>query len=180
MDDLRADCGRCAGLCCVSLGFSRSSWFSFDKPAHVPCRHLVPLSNRCAVHHRLQASGLAGCAAFDCHGAGQRVTQEIFPGLSWRQDEAVARAMFDAFDALRRIHALRLLLRAAERLALPPDGRGRREELLAALEPPGGWTASTLSSFDAGRHEREVGTFLRGLRGLVRAADIGPSGPFPM
>jgi hypothetical protein len=100
------------------------------------------------------------------------VTQEIFPGRSWRQDEAVARALFDAFDVLRTVHQLRALLRAAGRLDLPPDGQRRREELLALLEPPAGWTASTLSAFDVARHERQVRTFLRDLRGPLRAGAV--------
>lgn len=116
------------------------------------------------MHHLLGESGLAGCAAFDCYGAGQRVTQELFPGVSWRQDDTVAGAMFEAFDVLRRIHELRLLLRVAGGLKLPLDRRRVRERLLASLEPSGGWTASTVSSFDIARHEREVREFLRGLR----------------
>ena len=37
---LRADCSRCAGLCCVAPPFAASADFAFDKPAGQPCRHL--------------------------------------------------------------------------------------------------------------------------------------------
>ncbi|HLT10710.1 MAG TPA: pentapeptide repeat-containing protein, partial [Micromonosporaceae bacterium] len=71
-DDLRADCSRCAGLCCVVPGFSASSEFAIDKPAGSPCPNLGP-DFRCRIHDMLRARGFAGCATYDCFGAGQRV-----------------------------------------------------------------------------------------------------------
>ena len=40
--ELTADCGRCFGLCCVALPFSRSADFAYDKPAGEPCVNLQP------------------------------------------------------------------------------------------------------------------------------------------
>jgi hypothetical protein len=41
MDDalLRAECARCAALCCVTLAFDASDLFAFDKAAGEPCPH---------------------------------------------------------------------------------------------------------------------------------------------
>ncbi len=72
--DLAADCSRCVGLCCVLLPFQRSADFAFDKPAGEPCRHLET-DHRCGIHDRLTESGMRGCVAYDCFGAGQSVTQ---------------------------------------------------------------------------------------------------------
>ena len=62
------------GLCCVLLPFARSADFAFDKPAGEPCRHLAT-DHRCRIHDRLVESGMRGCVAYDCFGAGQAVTQ---------------------------------------------------------------------------------------------------------
>jgi hypothetical protein len=77
---LRADCARCAGLCCVAPAFVASTDFALDKEAGQPCPNLAP-DFRCTIHDRLRQAGFPGCAAYDCFGAGQRVTQVTFGGL---------------------------------------------------------------------------------------------------
>ncbi len=174
MDDamLRADCTRCAALCCVALPFDRGPMFGFDKPAGSACRHLGA-DNRCAIHSGLRARGFAGCAAYDCLGAGQRVTQEILPGRSWRESPAAARAMFDAFRAMRQVHELLLLLRTAARLRLTPEQAARRAELEAALTPES-WSPASLSAFERGPLPGAVRDFLAGLKDVARDAPFGP------
>jgi hypothetical protein len=163
---LRADCARCDGLCCVSHAFDRSAWFGFDKPAGVPCPHLSPTS-RCAIHASREPRGFAGCAAYDCHGAGQRVTA-LFAGRSWREGPALAGAMLRGFLVMREVHELLLLLDQAGRLT--PAHAPERQRLVAQLDPAAGWTVETLAAFDVGRSEREVHAFLRALGpGVARA-----------
>jgi hypothetical protein len=101
MDDasLRADCSRCIGLCCVFLAFDRGPLFAFDKAPGEPCRHLDGC-NRCAIHGVLDARGFAGCARYDCFGAGQAVTA-MFTGRSWRDGGATMGEMYDAFVQVR-------------------------------------------------------------------------------
>ena len=50
---LRADCSRCAALCCVVPAFSRSSDFAIDKPAGRPCPNLRS-DLRCGIHEHLR------------------------------------------------------------------------------------------------------------------------------
>ncbi len=38
--DLKADCEKCFGLCCVALPFAASADFAFDKQAGSPCINL--------------------------------------------------------------------------------------------------------------------------------------------
>src|SRR5689334_3344752 len=100
--ELRADCSRCTGLCCVALPLTRSADFAIDKAAGVPCRHLAG-DFRCRIHDRLRPAGFPGCEVFDCFGAGQRVVQDVYPGRHWRD---AGPAMFDAFAGLRVLHEL--------------------------------------------------------------------------
>lgn len=104
-ETMRADCSRCAGLCCVALAFRASTEFAADKAAGVPCPHLVG-DRLCDIHDRLRSSGYRGCAAFDCFGAGQHVTQVTFPGRRWRDDPDGAGTIFAVFDVMRRLKEL--------------------------------------------------------------------------
>jgi Pentapeptide repeats (8 copies) len=127
MDDragLRADCNRCAALCCVAPAFAASADFAITKPAGLPCPELRP-DFRCGIHASLRERGFPGCAAFDCFGAGQHVTQMIFAGRDWRQEPQLAAPMSAAFAAQRQLHELLWYL--AEALTLVRAGPPRRE-----------------------------------------------------
>ena len=85
--------------------FAASADFALDKPAGVPCPHLR-LDFACGSHDRLRDRGFPGCAAFDCFGAGQHVTQVSFEGRTWRSEPGLAPAMFAVFGVMRQLHEL--------------------------------------------------------------------------
>jgi hypothetical protein len=131
---LSADCSRCAALCCVALAFDRSELFGFDKAAGVPCAHLD--GHECSIHAEREREGFAGCARYDCLGAGQRVTLELFAGRSWRDEPSLGAPMMDAFHRLHEVHELLELVRAAGAWPLDPSRAATRlalEEKLATL-----------------------------------------------
>jgi uncharacterized protein YjbI with pentapeptide repeats len=115
--DLRADCARCSGLCCVAPAFAASADFAITKPAGQPCPNLGG-DFRCGIHDRLRPSGFAGCTVYDCFGAGQQVTQVTFGGTDWRSGAATAEQMFAAFTVMRELHEL--LWHLAEAVTLDP------------------------------------------------------------
>jgi len=117
---LRADCTNCCGLCCVAPSFEAHQGFGFSKPAHTPCMHLLA-DFGCLIHEQLQARGFPGCHAFDCYGAGQRVTQGLFRGESWRASAEVATRMFHAYHRYRALHELLAMLELAIESSLPAD-----------------------------------------------------------
>jgi hypothetical protein len=117
--DLEPDCERCCGLCCVAPPFSASPDFAIDKSAGRPCPHLTG-DFRCEIHHRLRPEGFPGCVAYDCFGAGQKVTQIIYQGDTWRRSPAVARQMFEVYSVMRHLHALLKYL--SEAMELRPAG----------------------------------------------------------
>jgi len=160
---LRADCARCAALCCVCLAFDESELFAFDKAAGVACPNLN-VSHQCAIHAQLEPRGFAGCVRFDCLGAGQRVTQEVFQGRSWRDDAALIQPMADAFRAMRRVHELLALLHSAAQLPLTPLQAQQRYDLQSALEPSEDWSQQALMAFERGNVATEIQEFLTTLR----------------
>ena len=171
--DLRADCGRCVGLCCVALPFARSTDFAFDKAAGMPCPHLTR-DDRCEIHARLRGEGFPGCEVFDCFGAGQRVVQVTFGGRSWRDGPEVARGMFDAFGTLRAVHEMRWYLADAAGRDLPDEltrGVAEAAERLATVSNAG---AEELARFDVDGVRAEVGALFGRVSARVRAGLGGP------
>lgn len=160
---LRADCTRCAALCCVVPAFSRAQGFAIDKPNGVPCPNLAG-DDRCRIHADRVAAGFAACIAYDCLGAGQRVTQEVFGGRSWRDTPALMPDMIRAFFLMRRIHALLGLLDTAAAMPLDAADRRKLEALAAGLSPPDGWNGERLDACDIAGAERAVRIFLGSLR----------------
>lgn len=130
--DLRADCARCVGLCCVAPAFAASADFAMDKPAGRACPNLGA-DFGCRIHDGLRNRGFAGCAVFDCFGAGQHVTQVTFGGGDWRADPAVATSMFAVFPVMRQLKEL--LWHLAEALTRLPDGPPREESTLLGSRP---------------------------------------------
>jgi hypothetical protein len=114
---LRADCSACVALCCVIPPYDAAQGFGFDKPAETPCRHLCA-DHRCGIHDELVERSFAGCVAFDCLGAGQRLTALAvarFGDADWRARPEVARWLFAAYPRMRQVQEwlARLSLAAA-------------------------------------------------------------------
>jgi hypothetical protein len=167
--DLRADCARCLGLCCVALPLTRSADFAIDKPAGVPCRHLAT-DSRCRIHDRLRPAGFPGCTVFDCFGAGQRVVQTVFPGRDWRTGPDAARPMFAAFAGLRALHEV--LWHLGEALTWPAAAP-LHAELQRAVEATERLAERITEAPDVDAHRAGVAPLLRRAGDLVR----GPGGP---
>jgi hypothetical protein len=156
--ELRADCNRCVGLCCVAFAFDRGPAFAFDKAADVPCKNLLPVMNRCAIHERREERGFDGCVGYDCLGAGQRVTA-LFDG---RKRDA---AMLQAFRRMHEVHHVLSLLHEARKLDLDPARAARCEALLERVDR----AEEPVETFTG-----EVYAFLRTLRDVSPRASSAP------
>jgi uncharacterized protein YjbI with pentapeptide repeats len=170
--ELRADCGRCVGLCCVALAFAASADFAFDKPAGDACPNLRP-DARCGIHARLREEGMPGCVAYDCFGAGQHVTQVTFEGADWRGSPEAAERMFEAFTVMRQLHELAWYL--TESLALTA-AQPVHDELRAALVEIQALTrepADDLVVADVAGRREPIGALLGKASELARAG-AGP------
>ncbi len=167
-DELRADCARCFGLCCVVPAFAASADFAIDKKAGQPCPNLRS-DFRCGIHRELRQRGFAGCATFDCFGAGQHVSQVLFGGRDWRQSRDTARQMFAVFPVVRGLNERRWYLSEALRLE-----RGGRlyARLAAALEQTErlvGGAPADLAALDLAGHRERVNALWREASERARA-----------
>jgi hypothetical protein len=166
--DLIADCSRCAALCCIATPFDRSADFAFSKAAGARCRHLQP-DCRCAIHPNLALRGFPGCAVYECHGAGPRVTHAL--------SHLPEAARHEAFLVLRAVHELLFLLTEAIKLcpamhvALKARLAVQVEQLdRCAAQPWPELGALDVTALHMATHAllRQVGHALGGRRGRVR------------
>ncbi len=162
----RADCSRCAALCCVAFAFDKSEAFAIDKPADTPCPNLGP-RNRCRIHDKRKAKGFSGCIGYDCAGAGQRVTQDLFDGRSWRDDLSLLQPMTEAFADMRAAIDLEDLLAAASALPLNAADQNRLSDLQAAFTAQQPWTRQSLPTLHTSDLPAKIKTFLTSLKRYV-------------
>jgi len=145
--------------------------FGYDKPAQTPCINLQP-DFRCSIHGRLAESGFPGCIAFDCYGAGQWVTQQVFQGASWRDSVLTGKRMFEAFSRFRTLHELMALLIVARQHVKEKDILEKLDRKLKEIEK-----ITVAETADCGRIEittlrQEIMGFLREHVSLSKMAGI--------
>jgi uncharacterized protein YjbI with pentapeptide repeats len=166
--DLRADCAQCFAICCVAPAFSRSSDFAIDKPAGVPCPHLAD-DHRCSIHDRLRHEGFAGCTAYDCFGAGQRLAQETFGGRDWRRHPDVAGPMMAALPLLRGLHEILWYVDDVVDLSTSAPIRAGLVAVRAAVEESAGAAGAAILEVDLDALRATSAPLLREASRLARA-----------
>jgi uncharacterized protein YjbI with pentapeptide repeats len=170
--DLRADCARCFGLCCVALPFAASADFAVDKAAGQPCTHLGT-DFRCAIHAHLRERGFPGCTVFDCFGAGQKVSQTTFGGRDWRQAPHTAARMFAVLPVMRQLHELLWYLTEAVTLPAAQPIHPDLRRALAETDRLTHGSADELAALDVASVRHRVNVLLTRTSDLVRATVPG-------
>lgn len=166
---LRPDCSNCFALCCTALGFSRSADFPVDKPAGTPCRNLDS-DFSCTIHDRLRPRGFRGCTVFDCFGAGQNVSQQLFRGVSWKEAPETTPEMFAAFAVVRQLHEMLWYLAEAGSRTYDPDTLHRVDDLRSIIEDVMGDDARQVLALDLGSLHARVRSTLMDVSHEVRTS----------
>lgn len=108
-EQLKADCSRCSGLCCTALYFSKVDGFPENKIAGKPCTKLQK-DYRCNIHRELKKRNMKGCIGYDCFGAGQHVTQDIYKGETWQTSQEYSKEIFEVFMKVFQFYQMRYFL----------------------------------------------------------------------
>jgi hypothetical protein len=166
--ELRADCARCFGLCCVAPAFVASADFAIDKEPGRPCPNLRA-DFGCGIHDRLRPSGFPGCAVYDCFGAGQTVAR-TFGGRDWRAHPEIAPAMFGVFATMRHLHELLWYLAEAARLPAAAPIRTELTDAYAETERLTSGEPDEVLAVDVPAQRRRVNAL------LVRASELARAG----
>ncbi|MFE3973490.1 MULTISPECIES: pentapeptide repeat-containing protein [unclassified Peribacillus] len=168
LNNLRADCEYCFGLCCVALPYAKSADFAFDKDGGTPCSNLQS-DYRCGIHENLRAKGFRGCTVYECFGAGQKVSQITYDGNDWRDNQASAKEMFDVFPIMQQLHEMLCYLNEALNLE---DAKPLHRDLQAAFEDTEYLTKQnpkSLLALNVPAHRATVNDLLLRTSELVRA-----------
>ncbi|WP_030438651.1 pentapeptide repeat-containing protein [Actinoplanes subtropicus] len=161
---LEADCASCVGLCCVAPAFAKSSDFAITKAAGQACPNLGG-DFRCGIHERLEDKGFHGCVVFDCFGAGQRISQETFPGQDWKS----APEMLGLLAVVRQLHELMWLLTEALKLDAAERVHPKLRDELARIDHLAGGTPAQLKGLDVDGERQKVNPLLQKASQLARA-----------
>ncbi|MBO9422469.1 hypothetical protein J7481_23370 [Labrenzia sp. R4_2] len=148
------------------FAFDKSESFGLDKAAGKECPNLRA-DNTCKIFEERVERGFPGCVSYTCFGAGQRVTQEVFGGASWRDEPALKARMGAALSVLRRIHEQLVLLKAARQLPLMPEQHAQVQSFEATLCSNDTWGEEALSRFPIDRVASDISNWMKQLRGLV-------------
>ena len=167
-ETLRADCSNCFGLCCVALSFARSADFALDKSAGEPCVNLQD-DFACGIHQRLRPAGFKGCTVFDCFGAGQKVAQSTYAGVSWVHQPDTRVQMFTAFGVMRELHEMLWYLTEAAERDVPAPLRAEVEALRRTTANFAEREPDYLAALDLGAHRGAVGELLGRVSEWVRS-----------
>lgn len=166
-DNLKVDCGKCFGFCCIALYFSASEGFPMDKDGGKPCINLQ-LDFKCAVHKDLRKKGLNGCTAYDCFGAGQKVAQVTYDGQDWRKNPEIATQMFDVFLVMRQLHEMLWYLTEAFRVQYDSNIQEEIKYIISETVNLTKLDADSLLELDIEVHRNKVNALLSKTSELVR------------
>lgn len=170
--ELKINCEKCFGLCCVALYFSASEGFPTNKDAGIPCINLQP-NFTCLVHKNLRNKGLKGCIAYDCFGAGQKVAQVTYGGHDWRKVPETSKQMFEAFLLMRQLHEMLWYLEEAMLLQRNPNIKKDMGSLLEEIHQLTLLEADSLLALEVETHRSKVNIFLKNTSELLRSKACG-------
>ena len=130
---LRIDCNNCSGLCCVALYCAKTDGFPENKNAGIPCKYLNS-DFQCEIHSKLIDMNMRGCLAYDCFGAGQKVTQDLFPNTTWKSDQEKSKIIFEVFLRVFQLHQMEWYLLESLTLVKDKNLSDNIEQLILKIE----------------------------------------------
>ncbi|MBK4205199.1 pentapeptide repeat-containing protein [Bacillus subtilis] len=174
--DLSADCQHCFGLCCVALPYAKSADFAFDKDGGTPCRNLQS-NYQCSIHKDLREKGFRGCSAYECFGAGQKVSQITYEGKDWRNNPETANEMFDVFPIMQQLHEMLWYLYEALSIDIAKPIHHELRTSFEKIERLTRLSKERLLTLQVDEHRSEVNEWLLKTSELVRAQARNPKLP---
>ncbi|MDP3386034.1 MAG: pentapeptide repeat-containing protein [Eubacteriales bacterium] len=166
-ENLKNDCKKCFGFCCVALYFTTSDGFPTNKEAGKPCMYLQH-DFSCVIHDSLIDKGLKGCTVYDCFGAGQKVAQITYNGQDWRKFPESASQMFEVFSIMRQLHEMLWYLSEAILKVTDSVSHDDLESLLIETEGLTCLSASHLIELGTASHRAKVNSLLQKTSELIQ------------
>ncbi len=166
-EDLKIDCSKCFGFCCVALYFSTMDNFPEDKEAGKPCKNLNK-DFTCKIHKDLSEKNLKGCINYDCFGAGQKVDQNIYKGTSWNISSYQAQEMYDVFIAVKNLQEMIWYLYDGITFTEKEDLKLKIENMIKETESLTNCSAKDILNIKIEEHRNKVNYLLKEVRSHLR------------
>jgi uncharacterized protein YjbI with pentapeptide repeats len=167
-NNLRADCENCFGLCCVALPYAKSADFAFDKEGGTPCRNLQS-NYLCGIHNDLRSKGFRGCSAYECFGAGQKVSKITYDGKDWRMNKDIAQEMFEVYPIMQQLHEMLWYLNEVLTIDTAKSIYKEIQYSIAETEELTNQSPEFILKMDVTKHRTKVNKLLVRTSELVRA-----------
>lgn len=157
---LKTNCSKCSGLCCVALFFFKMDGFPKDKKAGEPCDNL--LNNfQCKIHTQLEDKNLKGCIGYDCFNAGEHVTQFIYQGKTYRDLPNRAMEIFDIFMIISQLFQARYYLLEVLTLEISSKMKEKIEWLIVENKKICNYSFNELLSFNLNAYKNKINPILK-------------------
>ena len=166
-EELKIDCKKCFGLCCMALYFSKLDGFPQDKEAGKPCCNLAA-DFTCQIHKDLAKKGLKGCMAYDCLGAGQKLSQVTYKRQAWKRQPEQMQEFAQTFLVMYQFHEMMWYLIQARTVSV---AQPIKSKIVACLEETKRLThlsAQEIVDFEIEVHRDKVNTILKQVVALVQ------------
>lgn len=167
---LRIDCEKCSGLCCVALYCMKTDGFPENKEAGVPCKHLRP-NFRCSIHAHLEKKKMKGCLAYDCFGAGQKVTQ-LYGHENWQTHPNKTSEIFQTFMIVQKLYQMAWYLLDAWSVVGDEQLKAAIAALLAENRQITAGTPATMRLADIADYQTRVNQMLKTSSAQLAAASF--------
>lgn len=166
LEKLTINCKKCSGLCCVALYCTKTDGFPADKIAGRPCQNLLP-DFCCSIHENLQQSQMRGCLAYDCFGAGQKVTQDYYPTANWKTEPKEADQIFEVFLCLFQLHQMLWYLIEASTFKLGENIKDPINELILENEQMTALLPEEILKLDIDAYRLKVNVILKEVSKMI-------------
>lgn len=162
-EDLKIDCSKCFGFCCVALYFSTMDGFPEDKKAGQPCINLNE-NFTCKIHKDLRNKGLKGCTHYDCFGAGQKVAKQTYENISWKESSSKSKEMYDVFLIMRNLHEMIWYLKDSLNFIDNSNLKNRIESIIKETYGLTNLSGKDIMSINIENHRMKVNDLLKEAR----------------
>lgn len=165
--EIKADCSKCSGLCCIALFFSKMDGFPQDKEAGKPCINLNK-DYYCKIHGELKNCKMRGCIGYDCFGAGQHVTSVIYKGETWQTIKGKSQEIFDVFVVVFHLYQIRYFLVESRTIVLAKELWKVIDELIDENKRLCNYSPKDILNIDVDSYRDKVNIILKKVCSLIK------------
>lgn len=163
---LKIDCEKCSGLCCVALYCMKTDGFPTNKEAGTPCKYLRS-DFHCEIHSKLASKNMRGCLAYDCFGAGQKVTQNCYTDVDWKSNPNIADEIFQVFHTMLQLHQMEWYLLEALSLISDEYLKSEIETLISENELMTSQSSDEILHLDIEKYRLDVNKILKQVSSIL-------------